>query len=256
MTRLRIIAVVLLVILVCLMAVTVITGNSKSRQEAGYVEKAETGVNALDILGPLIIAGSEVTPRRKAALQSKNLVVDTLNLAHWLRRRAPLKKVDLCDILSAIDESAPIIRKKYTGRIIYVTKDRESPETSVEKARSRALYQSAARRNGVYVDVVERLPTDIARSSSSRRKPHSGLGRDDFYLIVKSWKLNCPVLSRDRFRDLSEMKGGHLEKFRVYSYSPFTSLPSHDYVNPTAVEFAHMGRPVTVDYSEVLPSYH
>jgi hypothetical protein len=65
-------------------------------------------------------------------------------------------------------------------------------------------------------------------------------------------KFNCPVLSLDRFRDLVDMKAGHLDKFHVYSYSPFKAYPERDYVNPTAPEYARMVRPLTVDFSSVL----
>jgi hypothetical protein len=120
--------------------------------------------------------------------------------------------------------------------------------------RLRALYQAAANRCKVYINVVERLPDDdTGVQPKTKNTSHAVLGRDDFYLIMLTWKYNCPVLSRDRFRDLADMKSGDLNSFHVYSYSPVKILPERDFVNPTAAEFQRMRRPASVDYSDVLP---
>jgi len=223
---------VVLVILVCLLAAA---------------PKALSALPAADALAELAPAAPLVLGAGPPERQT--LVVDTLNLTHWLRRRAPPKRVETCDILAAIEATAPTLRRLYPGRVIYVTKDRE---TRVDKARAqrlRALYQAAARCDRVYVHVVERLPGDAPRG---RRSRHAALGRDDFYLIMLARKFRSPVLSRDRFRDLPDMKGGHLQSFQVFSYSPHRRLPERDFVNPAAAEFRRMRRPTTVDYSEVL----
>lgn len=188
------------------------------------------------------------------AAHSENLVVDTLNLMHWLRRRTPLKKVGVCDIVSTIDRVAPALRARFPGRVIFVTKDRESVGGS---ARVRALYQAAARRNRVYVDVVEKLPTDRSKAPASKHAAgkHAALGRDDFYIIMTAWKLRCGVLSCDRYRDLSSMKGGDLPPFHVYRYSPYKHCPDRDFVNPAAAEFQRMCRPLTFTPGELLPHH-
>lgn len=248
MRPLRVVSLILLIILVCLLAIALVTKDKKLRHDVGYVEKAETGTTMADFIVPLVLAGAEpLSPRRRKTLESEDIVVDTLNLTHWLRRRTPLKKVDICDIVSAIDETAPILRSRYPGRVVYVTKDRETAVDNETTARFRALYQAAAKRNQVYVNVVERIPD--TRST----RTHAALGRDDFYLIMLSWKLNCPVLSRDRFRDLADMKAGHLDRFQVYAYTPFRNVAERDFVNPAAPEFRQMYRPTIVDYSRALP---
>jgi hypothetical protein len=228
----RVLIFVLIAVLVCLLAALAAGAAAPRVRE----------------LAPLLVLGAG--PRKRRAPESETLVVDTLNLTHWLRRRTPLKRVETCDILAAIEETAPLLRRLYPGRVIYVTKDRE---TRVDKARAerlRALYQAAARRHGVYVHVVERLPGDAGAPRG--RRSHAALGRDDFYLIMLAWKYKSAVLSRDRFRDLPDMKGGHLQSFQVYSYSPLKRLPERDFVNPAAAEFRRMRRPATVDYSKVL----
>lgn len=199
-----------------------------------------------------ILAGAEkikVSNRKKKILQSSNIIVDTLNLTHWLNRRDPKKKINICDIISAINITAPLLKNEYTGRIIYVTKDRETQVEKDESVSLRKIYQTAAHTNNVYINVVERLPEEVREVKMN--KSHASLGRDDFYLIMLAWNLHCPVLSRDRFHDLSDMKTGHLDKFHVYIYSPVKYLPERDYVNPAAAEFSRMQRPIIIDYSTV-----
>lgn len=192
-------------------------------------------------------AGSEKHSRdRNRILRSENIIVDTLNLVHALNEGET--SINIQDIIAVIDETASVIRQRYPGRIMYVTKDRETRQDKAEAVQIRALYQAAARRNMVYISVVERLPDTVNKSAE-----HAALGRDDFYLMMLAWKLNCPVLSRDRFRDLKSMKAGHLDKFHVYTYSPVKNLPERDYVNPAAAEFARMHQPTTIDYAELLP---
>ena len=251
-TTLVVVRVVLLLVLVCLLASVLVSCKRQPLSERGGVFSPG---------GRGTYGGAS---RKARSLESKNLVVDTLNLTHWLQRRSSLKKVELCDILSAIEETAPILRSAYPGRVIYVTKDRETRADKADADRRRALYQATARRAGVYINVVERLPelhegvSSLIRAKASvaekdrGSKSHASLGRDDFYLIMLAWKYNCPVLSRDRFHDLADMKHD-LESFHVYGYSPVKNLPERDFVNPAAAEFLRMRRPATVDYPAVLP---
>ncbi len=204
-----------------------------------------------DVTAASTFGGGGVAHRRKAAYESKSVVIDTLNLVHWWTK---LKNIKTCDIINTIEDTAPFFRSKYTDRVIYVTKTRErvGGGDSLEMEKLHVLYQTAAQRNRVYIHLVERLPGDPLLAC--RRPPcsHAALGRDDFYIILLAMKFNCPVLSLDRFRDLVDMKAGHLDKFHVYSYSPFKAYPERDYVNPTAPEYARMVRPLTVDFSSVL----
>jgi hypothetical protein len=251
---------VLLAVLLSLLAVADRAPGRALLREARVAEKGEAAATAAAVLAegaPLVLAGGEGPGRPKARQKkSQNVVVDTLNLAHWLGRRAPGKRVETCDIIAAIDETAPLLRRLYPDRVIYVTKGREARAEKRAAARLQALYQAASRRNGVYIHLVERLPGDGAEGRGGRGgRPHAALGRDDFYLILLAWKLGCPVLSRDRFRDLKEMKAGHLARFHVRSYSPVKRLPTRDFVNPAAAEFRRLRRPPTVDYTEVFPHY-
>jgi hypothetical protein len=248
---------VLLIILVCLLATILVTrrvSTAAAKHGTPTTEASSTVVERLaKPFHPFLLGGAAQT-RKARALKSENLVVDTLNLTHWLKRRTPLKRVETCDILAAIERTAPILRSCYPGRIIYVTKNRETRAAKVDSERLRALYQAIARRCNVYVNVVERLPGEEDEPDTLRRqkgKSHASLGRDDFYLIMLAWKYNCPVLSRDRFRDLAGMKAD-LDPFHVYLFSPVKLMPERDFVNPAAAEFRKMGRPASVDYPEVL----
>lgn len=273
MRRLQFVKVILALILVCLLALLVAShgrAREKFKHETQDVASVESVVSTFDDVLPLLFAGAaedrvagrdafapdkggrgkgppRPAARRPAAPQ--NIVVDTLNLTHWLGRGAARGRVEQADIIAAIDTTAPALHRRYPGRVIYVTKDRETRGDAETAEKTRAAYHEAARRNSVYIHVVERLPDDAPRGRSA---PHAALGRDDFYITLLAWKLRAPVLSRDRFRDLADMKRGQLDKFHVYSFSPFRVAPARDYVNPAAAEFARMRPPTTVDYSEVL----
>ncbi len=71
---------------------------------------------------------------------------------------------------------------------------------------------------------------------------------------MTAWKLGCGVLSRDRFRDLEEMKGGDLPPFHVFRYTPWGVAPGRDFVKPSAAEFRRMRRPRLYSPEELLPS--
>lgn len=237
--------VVLVILLVCLLAFIYVSRGKETLPRLAEREGAMTTLESLlSEDAPLLLLGAAEKGRPPGG--QENLIVDTLNLTHWLRPRAP--RIAICDVIAAIDETAAPLRARFPGRVIYVTKERESGRR--EKAeRERALFQAAARRNKVYIDVVERLPSDVA----DKQRPHAALGRDDFYLIMLAWKYRSGVLSRDRFRDLSEMKTGALPPFHVFKFSPHKDLAERDFVNPAAAEFARMGRPKTYDYEDVLP---
>lgn len=251
---------ILLVVLACLLAAVLAAcrAGAATANGAGGVAPVGGGGDTGPMPTPAPRApvpwqGGRAGGRKAQALASENVVIDTLNLTHWLRRRTPLKRVGMCDIIAAIEETAPIIRRRFPGRIIFVTKDREAQASKEDAARLRAQYQTAARRCGVYVDVVERLPGEKPTGGTKPQRPHSSLGRDDFYLIMLAWRYGCPVLSQDHFNDLDSMKSGDLAPFHVYSYSPVKAYPERDFVNPAAAEFRRLRRPAGIDFGEVLP---
>ena len=83
------------------------------------------GISKMRGAGKTTGGDSIAKKQRQQKKDSENIVVDTLNLTHWLRRRTPLKKAKLCDTIAAIDETAEMLRERFPGQVIYVTKDRK-----------------------------------------------------------------------------------------------------------------------------------
>lgn len=173
-----------------------------------------------------------------------HVVVDTLNLTHWrvTKSKGP-KNISLDDVIRTIDETSVEIRKKFPDRVIYVTKDRESDLNTPE---TRIKYADAAKRNGVYVYVVEKYDVD----TSERRKSHSARGRDDFMLAVLAGQYKCPVLSEDKFRDFDSFRSD-VEPFHVYEFAYWRSIPERSYIRPSSPAYRRLKRPYTLRYENV-----
>ena len=197
-----------------------------------------------------VVEGGAREDRRKAvgdavaqkARESENIVVDTLNLTHWYLQGP--KRLHLCNIVGAIEDTAPLLRERYPGRIVYVTKDRDRAMSDSEAALARSIYQATAKKLGVHIHVVEKGDAPL------KPGPHSAQGRDDFYLAMLAKKYKCAVMSFDRFRDLATMKRGELAPFRVYSFSP-VGRQERDFVTPSAPELGRLPRPARVEPDEV-----
>jgi hypothetical protein len=193
------------------------------------------------------------------AAAEDNLVVDTLNLVHWLRPAAREGPLDIDEIVGAIDSVAAPLRERYPGRVTFVVKSRDTPEGRDAQAATRARYQEAARRNRVWVALVAALPPRVGYAGrgaahAGRGAAHAALGRDDFYMILTARDHGCAVLTRDRFRDLADMKSGALEPFHVYVFSPHASYPRRDFVNPAAAEYRRLCCPPAVRPDQILSS--
>jgi len=182
-----------------------------------------------------------------------HLVVDALNLTHWARPGDPGRPLTTCDVIETIDATAPLLKKRYPGRIMYVSKDRES---ELNDERVRAVYDSAARRNGVHVYLVERYdPAAAPRGHAEKKGLHSEQGRDDFLMGLLAWRHRCPVLSRDRFRDFDALKHS-VGPFLAIEYTPHRELAvpaKKQQYNPAAAEFSGVRRPRRVGPRETLP---
>jgi hypothetical protein len=187
-----------------------------------------------------VLGGGAAGTRR----ESQNLVVDALNLTHWWQKK---KVTSVCDVTQTIADVAPVLRQRFPGRLVFVTKNRETAIDGHEAARVRAVYQEVANTSNVEIAVVERLPSD-----DTPRLSHASLGRDDFYLVMLAQRYRCGVLSGDRFRDLAEMKSGDLPPFHVYMYLPGALAPQRDFVNPHAPELAHLRVPPRFAYADLL----
>lgn len=215
--------------------------------------------------------GGRESARSKKAKASPNVVVDTLNLTHHLlsagfdpalgsiptaasARKQAEKPLTLCAIVAAIDYSAPILRQDFSGRIIYVVKDRETPKTSAQRDLAPALYRAAARRNRVSVHLVEkeaRPSTGLSawRATGETEPTHQRLGRDDFYMGLLAWKLQCGVLTEDRMRDFQKLKT-EVQPFRVEQFDHWTLCSTKTQVTPGARDYERILAPIRLSFAD------
>lgn len=181
---------------------------------------------------------------------SKHIVVDTLNLTHWLRSRqagpaAPpgppaAAAIGRAEIISAVDRTAPALKLRHPGQVIYVLKDRE---TQFNEQAAHDEFQAAAVRNGVYISVAERYADPPAGAAPSQA--HSSRGRDDFYMGLLAHRYRCAVLTGDRLRDFADFRAT-IPPFHVMEYAFWRRLPHRDFVRPDAAAFARVRKPRTV----------
>ena len=184
---------------------------------------------------------------RPRATEPAHIVVDTLNLTHWLGK-GDLRGAGLTleSVLSTIEKTASVLRAKYPGRVMYVVKDRESV---LNDSAARVAYADAAMKHSVYIYAVERYenpPTALLTKSHT----HSAKGRDDLYMALLAGRWKCPVLTEDRFRDFDEFRAD-VGPFHVYEFAFWRALPSRDYVRPSALRA--LKKPRAVRYEGVIP---
>lgn len=184
--------------------------------------------------------------RQSASARSPHVVVDTLNLAHWLGRGdGPVS------VAEAVDSTAPTLRKKWPGRIMYVTKDRESSQPTIDsRAAQHAEYAAIAERNRVYLYSVEKYQDPPASSAETNAAiaaaEHTSRGRDDYYTaeLARRWK--CPVLTEDRMRDFDRFRTA-IPPFQVWEFDFARTQPSRDFIRPS--DAAPLRRPRAVRFA-------
>ena len=174
----------------------------------------------------------------------KSIVVDTLNITHQLYGKKDTYQISHNDIIKAIKTVTKKL-KPHVDNIIFVTKSKESLEQSPEHLRESFINLSKELK--VHIYLVEKLKNPKQNKHS---KSHSALGRDDFYAIITAWKLRCPILGHDHYKDLKDMKYGELDSFYVRRYFPFKKYAVKDYVNPTAPEYRKIRRPRIIHLDE------
>ena len=166
-----------------------------------------------------------------------HIIVDTLNLAHWLFKPDTISPEV---IIKTIDKTAAILKLHYPGRVVYVFKDRES---QFNDDKTRELYKQAAVRNGVYVTIVERY-TDPPTTATTAQT-HSSRGRDDFYMSLLAHKYKCPVLTADKLHDFEEFRETILP-FHVIEYTFWRDLPQRDFIRPESLAYRSIRKPKTI----------
>ena len=155
-----------------------------------------------------------------------DLIVDTLNILHYIGLKPNDKS-----IRRTIEKTLPIIRKKYSGHIFYVVKDRDTAFTSEE---TKAMYEELAKEHKITIASVEKYKTQPNANdlvADKKNKDHAAKGRDDFYTLFLANKYNCWVLTNDRYVDAGDFKR-NLIPFHVYEYTYFKKRPDHVIIEP------------------------
>jgi hypothetical protein len=195
--------------------------------------------------GATLIFGAAGPRRGPDYAKSSHIVVDTLNLVHWLGRASEPGRALTPDLIAeAIDRTAPALLKRHPGRVMYVLKDRES-QFNDEAARE--VYRRAAERNKVYVLLAERYsdpPKGVAESPE-----HSAQGRDDFFIALLAHRWRCAVLTEDRLRDFDRFRAT-VQPFHVYEFAFWRALPHREFVRPESPAYARLKKPRMVRYAE------
>jgi hypothetical protein len=197
--------------------------------------------------GALAYGGSARSLRRSPPpdpANSPHVVVDTLNLAHWLRKEktGPLHTSEIVD---AIDKTAAQLRLRHSGRVMYVMKDRES-QLNTEEARE--LVRQAAERNRVYVSIAEQYPDPPRGPGAKAPAEHSSRARDDFLMAVLASRWKCAALTEDRLRDFDRFRD-NVSPFHVYEYSYWRKLPTRDFIRPQSPAYSRLRKPQRLQYS-------
>ncbi len=200
-----------------------------------------------DALGHTVGGGRSPPGRTRLASRRAppaHLVVDTLNLTHWINPAGPSNPLTPDRIIEAIDATAPVLKQQYRDKVIYVLKDRDS---RFDDAEVREKYGLAAQRNGVYVSVASKYREPPAGTKPSTE--HSSLGRDDFYMALLAARNHCAVLTADKLRDFSRFRAT-IPPFYVVEYAYWRDAPEYEFVRPESTAYARLRRPPTVHPSE------
>lgn len=185
------------------------------------------------------VLGGRAPPPR-----SPHVVVDTLNLAHWLRGESA-RPLAAAEIIAAIDKTAPILKKKHAGRVMYVLKDRES---QLNGEAAHAEFMACAERNRVYIITAEKYADDPP-SGNPRSTAHSAAGRDDFLVAVLARRWRCAALTEDRLRDFGEFRSA-LQPFHVYEHAYWRASVAQEYYRPESPAYSRLRKPRTVGFAE------
>jgi hypothetical protein len=246
-------AILLVVLLAVLLALLIAARGGAARSAAALI----TG----GAVSPRSRAAEHIrSPRARARAARSDVVVDTLNLTHHLMCDGALGEdgegsISQCAITAAIRHSAPLLKEYFPGRVLFVIKDRDSlPNTP----RTRALYAALARDAKVHIHIVER-PDPSMYGTANRASwhatghtdpSHQQKGRDDFYVGLMAWKMNCGALTEDRMRDFNELKL-EVAPFVVHEISPWSVQPPvRNHVNPGAREYARIRAPTRLNFRD------
>nr|BBO53973.1 hypothetical protein [Abalone asfa-like virus]BCY04532.1 Histone-like DNA-binding protein [Abalone asfa-like virus] len=152
-----------------------------------------------------------------------NLVIDSLNLTHWLYP----EKEHICqeDVISMIKTLTPKLRKHYSNKLMFVTKDAENTELTYEQKKQ---FNTLAHDLKVYIYLAEKL-----RDVNDKKDPtqHSYKGRDDFMMTHLGNSLDCAVLTKDSLKDIQELELA-VPPFKLSIFSFMSKYPEKMIITP------------------------
>ena len=175
-----------------------------------------------------------------AVENSKNIIVDTLNVTHWM-----YGKVSSTDIANTINKLTPLLAKIYKGDIMFVLKDQDNSFYSEEDHK---LFKWLSDKNKITIYVAEKY-IDPPQSQNKKTDIHSAKGRDDFYMSVLAAKYKCAVVTEDAMKDFGKFCS-NIQPFHVLIYRFWKDIPDKDYIRPE-FGYSNLRRPFRVHPSEL-----
>ncbi len=174
------------------------------------------------------------------------LVIDTLNLAHFLG----FAPISTSTVIQTVDFATPRLIK-YADRLLFVLKD---PTGAFLTQEDHQLYRDAAIRNRVHIVIAEKYvdpPIELGKTRYGFE--HASKGRDDFYMSLLAKRYRSPVLTADKLRDFGEFRK-KIPAFHTIEFDFWRELPTRDYIKPDAFAYSRLRRPATIHPREVFPA--
>ena len=189
--------------------------------------------------------GARLLRKRRVGPTSDHVVVDTLNLAHWVGATP----ISIDNVIKTIDYLTPILRKTYPGRIIFTLKD---PTVGFFGVDEHGKLKAAADRNRVYIYVAEKYRDPPRETKKIDLAEHSTKGRDDFYMSLLADRYQAVVLSGDKLGDFEKFRSS-IPAFQVWEFNYWKELPTMDYIRPEADAFKKIKRPFRLSPARTVP---
>jgi len=186
---------------------------------------------------------SDITVYGGSRLSNDHIVIDTLNLLHLVFESDKLGKVVVNEdiIYRTIEISAPVITKKYSGRVMYVIKGKDKiqtdentdqTETDADSEKKYNRLQELCNKYKIYIYYIEQYKDPPKGHKMSAA--HASKGRDDFYLMMLANRYKCKILSEDRYRDFGQFNDT-IPPFYVYEFTFWALEKKKDFVNPAQI---------------------
>ena len=172
-----------------------------------------------------------------------DIAIDTLNVISFINNK-PIHNQN--EIIIGIHHITPILKKQYSGRIMFILKDKN---TNFNTSEIREKYKKLAHELKIFIYITENYEKGPTWKLEKRfdSSIHSQHARDDLYLLILANQYKCPVITGDNFRDILEFKGT-IAPFKILSYDWFTiKQPIQDFIMPSNIDSKKI-----YDYSKIL----